>query len=163
MQKKSSCPCLKQKLRPVPMGSSQFARVVKGVDLRSTAGNCAWVRTPQLTFRGIAGFASAPLDRSEAGGLHKQPLELQLRLLRTSSQTAPQNTTSTIGMRDSVSAVLMCGPALIDKPKETGMQICLALNIYLASLAKAPPVCHAFLASAKPCLCRATAAAAAWP
>jgi len=24
----------------------QFARVVKGVDLRSTAGNCAWVRTP---------------------------------------------------------------------------------------------------------------------
>ena len=31
--------------------SSQFARVVKGVDLRSTAGNCAWVRTPQLTFK----------------------------------------------------------------------------------------------------------------
>ena len=32
-------------------GSSacQFARVVKGVDLRSTAGNCAWARTPQLT------------------------------------------------------------------------------------------------------------------
>ena len=29
----------------------QFARVVKGVDLRSTAGNCAWVRTPQLTFK----------------------------------------------------------------------------------------------------------------
>jgi hypothetical protein len=28
---------------------SQFARVVEGVDLRSTAGNCAWVRTPQLT------------------------------------------------------------------------------------------------------------------
>ena len=28
---------------------SQFARVAKGVDLRSTAGNCAWVRTPQLT------------------------------------------------------------------------------------------------------------------
>ena len=27
----------------------QFARVVKGVDLRSTAGNCAWARTPQLT------------------------------------------------------------------------------------------------------------------
>ena len=27
----------------------QFARVVKGVDLRSTAGNCARVRTPQLT------------------------------------------------------------------------------------------------------------------
>ena len=27
----------------------QFARVVKGVDLRSTAGNCTWVRTPQLT------------------------------------------------------------------------------------------------------------------
>ena len=27
----------------------QFARVAKGVDLRSSAGNCAWVRTPQLT------------------------------------------------------------------------------------------------------------------
>ena len=27
----------------------QFARVVKGVDLRSTAGNCAWAQTPQLT------------------------------------------------------------------------------------------------------------------
>ena len=27
---------------------SQFAREVKGVDLRSTAGNCAWARTPQL-------------------------------------------------------------------------------------------------------------------
>ena len=27
----------------------QFARVAKGVDLRSTAGNCAWARTPQLT------------------------------------------------------------------------------------------------------------------
>ena len=29
--------------------SCEFARVVKGVDLRSTAGNCAWARTPQLT------------------------------------------------------------------------------------------------------------------
>ena len=29
--------------------SSQFARVAKGVDLRSTGGNSAWVRTPQLT------------------------------------------------------------------------------------------------------------------
>ena len=28
---------------------SQFARVVKGVDLRSTGGNSAWVRAPQLT------------------------------------------------------------------------------------------------------------------
>ena len=28
----------------------QFARVVKGVDLRSTAGNCAWAQTPQLTY-----------------------------------------------------------------------------------------------------------------
>ena len=27
----------------------QFVRVVEGVDLRSTAGNCAWTRTPQLT------------------------------------------------------------------------------------------------------------------
>ena len=32
----------------------QFARVVKGVDLRSTGGNSAWVRTPQLTCFAIA-------------------------------------------------------------------------------------------------------------
>ena len=32
------------------MQHSQFARVAKGVDLRSTAGNCAWARTPQLTY-----------------------------------------------------------------------------------------------------------------
>ena len=32
------------------MCTGQFARAAKGVDLRSTAGNCAWVRTPQLTF-----------------------------------------------------------------------------------------------------------------
>ena len=31
-----------------PDTGCKFARVVKGVDLRSTAGNCAWVRTPQL-------------------------------------------------------------------------------------------------------------------
>ena len=44
-------------MAPLPRGHlrgrlcsrSQFARVVKGVDLRSTAGNCAQVRTPQLT------------------------------------------------------------------------------------------------------------------
>ena len=34
----------------------QFARVVKGVDLRSTAGNCAWVRTPQLASLSAVGF-----------------------------------------------------------------------------------------------------------
>ena len=33
---------------PGPICSCKFARVVKGVDLRSTAGNCAWARTPQL-------------------------------------------------------------------------------------------------------------------
>ena len=38
----------------------QFARVVKGVDLRSTAGNCAWVRTPQLTFRMLGVFMALP-------------------------------------------------------------------------------------------------------
>ena len=38
----------------------QFARVVKGVDLRSTAGNCAWVRTPQLTFRMVGVFMALP-------------------------------------------------------------------------------------------------------
>ena len=36
---------------------SQFARVVKGVDLRSTAGNCAWARTPQLTADTAAGLS----------------------------------------------------------------------------------------------------------
>ena len=35
--------------RSVRVYPCQFARVAKGVDLRSTAGNCAWVRTPQLT------------------------------------------------------------------------------------------------------------------
>ena len=40
--------------------SSKFARVVKGVDLRSTAGNCAWVRTPQLTFRMLGVFMALP-------------------------------------------------------------------------------------------------------
>ena len=38
----------------------QFARVVKGVDLRSTAGNCAWVRTPQLTFGMLGVFMVLP-------------------------------------------------------------------------------------------------------
>ena len=28
----------------------QFAQVAEGVDLRSAAGNCAWVRSPQLTY-----------------------------------------------------------------------------------------------------------------
>ena len=31
----------------------QFARVVKGLDPGSTAGNCAWVRSPQLAFSAI--------------------------------------------------------------------------------------------------------------
>ena len=37
------CQCDQQWLL---VGSSQFARVVKGVNLRSTARKCAWVRTP---------------------------------------------------------------------------------------------------------------------
>ena len=37
------------KLRVWKFVRRQFARVVKGVDLRSTARTCAWVRTPQLT------------------------------------------------------------------------------------------------------------------
>ena len=40
--------CLLEPRRPC-FPACQFARVVKGVDLRSTAGNCARVRTPQLT------------------------------------------------------------------------------------------------------------------
>ena len=37
------CQCDQQWLL---VGSSQFARVVKGVNLRSTARKCTWVRTP---------------------------------------------------------------------------------------------------------------------
>ena len=37
------CQCDQQWLL---VGSSQFARVVKGVNLRSTPRKCAWVRTP---------------------------------------------------------------------------------------------------------------------
>ena len=40
----------------------QFARVVKGVDLRSTAGNCAWARAPQLTF--VNGHVDHPVCRT---------------------------------------------------------------------------------------------------
>ena len=36
-------------IRKQPLARSQFARVVKGVDLRSAGGNSAWIRTPQLT------------------------------------------------------------------------------------------------------------------
>ena len=41
---------LPQAVQPVEAirEKSKFARVVKGVDLRSTAGGCAWVQTPQL-------------------------------------------------------------------------------------------------------------------
>ena len=39
---------MQQNARSLCSTGGQFARVVKGVDLRSTAGNCAWVRTPQL-------------------------------------------------------------------------------------------------------------------
>ena len=35
-----------------------FARVVKGVDSRSTAGNCAWARTPQLTYHSTVDVGS---------------------------------------------------------------------------------------------------------
>ena len=41
-------------LRRSVSASGQFARVVRGVDLRSTTGNCAWARSPQLTNYGIA-------------------------------------------------------------------------------------------------------------
>ena len=41
--------CQRGHCKPFLVAGSQFARVVKGVDLRSTARKCAWVRTPQLT------------------------------------------------------------------------------------------------------------------
>ena len=37
-------------------GEGQFARMVKGVDLRSTGGNSAWVRAPQLTDFALGGI-----------------------------------------------------------------------------------------------------------
>ena len=43
------------------LASSQFARVVKGVDLRSTAGNCAWVRAPQLTGQSCQPILTRPM------------------------------------------------------------------------------------------------------
>ena len=97
------------KLLPKYMGSSQFARVVKGVDLRSTAGNCAWARTPQLTFRGTAWFGSVLNDSSDAGALQKQPHGLRLRLLTASPQPL-WNGISKAGIRGSAAEVLMCGP-----------------------------------------------------
>ena len=44
-------------------GNRQFARVVKGVDLRSTGGNSARVRTPQLT---KCVFARRDLPRAQS-------------------------------------------------------------------------------------------------
>ena len=38
----------------------QFARVVKGVDLRSTEGNFAWAQTPQLTTLPLKTCAEGP-------------------------------------------------------------------------------------------------------
>ena len=38
----------------------QFARVVKGVDLRSTEGNFAWAQTPQLTTPPLKSCAERP-------------------------------------------------------------------------------------------------------
>ena len=39
---------------------SQSARVIKGVDLRSTAGNCAWVQTPWLTLSRVQASCLTP-------------------------------------------------------------------------------------------------------
>ena len=39
---------------------SQSARVVKGVDLRTTAGNCAWVQTPWLTLSRVQASCLTP-------------------------------------------------------------------------------------------------------
>ena len=43
-----AAPLRRRVFRQGPWLPCQFARVVKGLDLRSNAGNCAWVRTPQL-------------------------------------------------------------------------------------------------------------------
>jgi hypothetical protein len=40
------------------ISTCKFARVVKGVDLRSTAGNCAWVRAPQLAIDNVQPLAA---------------------------------------------------------------------------------------------------------
>ena len=54
---------------------SQFARVVKGVDLRSTARKCAWVRTPQLTERSGLSILCVDQQKKECShaGLNRGP------------------------------------------------------------------------------------------
>ena len=44
----------------------KFARVVKGVDLRSTAGNCAWVRAPQLAIEHVSAISRLQLGLTSA-------------------------------------------------------------------------------------------------
>ena len=49
------------------------AWVVKGVDLRSTAGNCAWVRTPQLTIFLCISFSLSFFSLSSSVSLWGNP------------------------------------------------------------------------------------------
>ena len=60
--------------------------MVKGVDLRSTAGHCAWVRTPQLTFLSIFqkwripllfSGASAGKQKVEPSGFEPEAFRMQ--------------------------------------------------------------------------------------
>ena len=50
----------------------KFARVVKGVDLRSTAGNCAWVRTPQLACKVFWDYIRALSSRVPRGSFQSR-------------------------------------------------------------------------------------------
>ena len=52
------------------MFSSQFARVVKGADLRSSAGNCAWAQTPQLTSDPVAIVGPPLCERPDVSQHH---------------------------------------------------------------------------------------------
>ena len=62
--------------------------MVKGVDLRSTAGHCAWVRTPQLTFISIVQKSRIPLllSGSSAGEKKVEPSGFEPEAFRMQSE-----------------------------------------------------------------------------
>ena len=76
--------------------------MVKGVDLRSTAGHCAWVRTPQLTFISIVQKSRIPLllSGSSAGKKKVEPSGFEPEAFRMQSErdtTTPRSQMYIIG------------------------------------------------------------------
>ena len=58
---------------------SQSAQVIKGVDLRSTAGNCAWFQTPWLTLSRVQASCLTPSTLDNSGGKTCSPTPSQLK------------------------------------------------------------------------------------